>query len=305
MENPVTTWHHIRTAWAEEQRAAGLSPRTIDGRDAVLALLERTGRTPLNISKADMIMVLNRPNARTGEPLSPGTRQVERSYMQTWSRWMLEEGLRDDDPGARLRKVKVPRRRPRPVTEQHISLMLDHGYQSTRDMIVIGALTGLRIGEIVKIAAVDIDWTTNTIRSIRKGGLDHIVHMPPAVQAIAQRRCAGGRWLFPSPYSNAQFPDGGGHILMKSASTSICRVLRTAGIVDPKITGHSLRHYYATTLLRTGTNVRVVQEMMGHASLATTQLYLEVSDAEMSAAASALPFISSRSTSGRTRRATA
>ncbi|MGO1467317.1 MAG: tyrosine-type recombinase/integrase [Microbacterium gubbeenense] len=92
---------------------------------------------------------------------------------------------------------------------------------------------------------------------------------------------------------------------MKSASTSIGRVLRTAWIVGPKITDQSLRRYYATTLLRTGTNVRVVQEMMGHASLATTKLYLEISVAEMSAAASALPFISSRSSSRRTRRVAA
>lgn len=298
----MTTWNDVRSAWAAEQRAAGLSHRTIEGRDAVLALLERTGRTPLNISKADLVMVLNRPNARTGEPLSPGTKQVERSYIQTFTRWLLEEGYRDEDPGARLRKVKVPRRRPRPVTESHIEQMLDHGYQSTRDMIVIGALTGLRMSEIVKMHTDDIDWTTNTIRSIRKGGLHHVVHMPHAVQEIMRRRGDERGWIFPSPYANRQFPEGGGHVLMKSASTSVSRVLRAAGILDPKITGHSLRHYYATTLLRRGVNVRVVQEMMGHASLATTQIYMEVTDEEQSAAASAMPFISSRSHSARPHR---
>lgn len=300
----MTTWHDIRTAWADEQRAAGLSPRTIQGRDAVLELLERTGKAPEQIGKADLIAVLNRPHARTGGPLSPGTRQVERSYMQTWGRWMLEEGYRDDDPAARLRKVKVPRRRPRPLTQAHIGHMLDYGYQSTRDMIVIAALTGLRIGEVVKIRGEDIDHVTNTIQSLRKGGLWHIVHMPPAVQEIAQRRARTG-WWFPSPYSNREFPDGGGHVLMKSASTSISRVLRKAGINDPKITGHSLRHYYATTLLREGVNVRVVQEMMGHASLATTQLYLEVTDEEMATAANVLPFISPRNAARHRMRAAA
>ncbi len=214
---------------------------------------------------------------------------------------MLEEGYRPDDPGARLRKVKVPRRRPRPLTETHITNMLDSGaYQSTRDMIVIAALTGLRIGEVVKIRDEDIDRVTNTIRSLRKGGLEHIVYMPPAIQEIADRRGERG-WWFPSPYSNSRFPDGGGHVLMKSASTSISRVLRKAGIADPRITGHSLRHYYATTLLRQGVGVRVVQEMMGHASLATTQLYLEVTDDEMAAASNVLPFISPRARSGRGR----
>lgn len=291
-------WNTARALWADDQRAAGLAHRTVDGRDALLLTVERaTGRGPLELTKADLVAVLNRPNARTGEPLSPGTKQVERSYLQTFTRWMLEEGYRDDDPGARLRKVKLPRRRPRPVTVQHIELMLDHGYQSTRDMIIVGALTGLRVSEIVKIQDNDVDHLTGTIRSTRKGGLEHLVHMPPAVREIADRR-GGNGWWFPSPYRNHQFPDGGGHILMKSASTSISRCLRSAGIHAP-ITGHSLRHYYATTLLRSGVNVRVVQEMMGHASLATTQLYMEVSDEEMSAAANVLPFISPRQHSSR------
>lgn len=297
------SWEWVRAAWAEEQRAAGLSARTVDERDRLLRALEKhAGVPPAEITKQHLVAFMNRPHARTGGELSPGTRQVERSYLQTWGRWMLDEGLRGDDPAARLRKVKVPRRRPRPLTIGHIDRMFDRGYQSTRDMIVIAALTGLRIGEIVRIHDDDLDTTTWTLRSVRKGGLSQVVHLPPAVREIARRR--GGRgWWFPSAYKNREFPNGGGHVLRKSASSSITRVLRAAGITDPKITGHSLRHFYATTLLRKGVNVRVVQEMMGHASLATTQLYLEVTDDEMAAAANVLPFIAPRGSSSRRRAA--
>lgn len=287
----VNSWEYVRSAWADDQRAAGLSPRTIEARDQLLAMLQtRCGVGPCDVTKRHLVELMNRPHARTGGPLSPGTKQVERSYLQTWGRWMLEEGYRSDDPAARLRKVKVPRRRPRPLSQEHIERMLDLGYQSTRDIIALGALTGLRVSELVKIHDNDLDPVTWTLRSTRKGGLEHVVYLPPAAQEIAQRRSGQG-WWFPSPYRSREFPNGGGHVLRKSASTSISRVLRAAGITDPKITGHSLRHYYATTLLRQGVNVRVVQEMMGHASLATTQLYLEVTDEEMRAASNVLPFI--------------
>jgi integrase/recombinase XerD len=88
---------------------------------------------------------------------------------------------------------------------------------------------------------------------------------------------------------------------MKSASTRISIVLRKVGIPAP-ITGHSLRHFYATTLLREGAKIRVVQEMMGHASLATTQLYAEVTEDEMHEASQLIPDIDPRARSARPHR---
>lgn len=291
----MMTWDHILAHFAAHQHAAGLSERTIAGREAVLRMLaDRSGRGPRQVELVDLLEHLGRPHARSGGQLSPGTKQVERSYLQTWGKWMVDEGYLAHSPAARLPRVKVPRRRPRPLRMEHIDLMLESGaYRRTREIITIAALTGLRVGEVVKIRGEDVDMISGTIRSNRKGGLDHLVWMPADVRAIAETKPTSG-WWFPSPYRNEQFPDGGGHILMKSASSRISRVLRRAGIKDPRITGHSLRHFYATTLLREGVKVRVVQEMLGHASLATTQLYLEVTDDEMAAAAQGLPRIDPR-----------
>lgn len=296
------TWDQVRRRFAVHQRAAGLADRTIQSRDETIEKLARFCElAPLQVEKWDLEEFLTRPNQRTGKQLSPGTKQVERSYLKTVFAWLVDEGIRASDPAARLPRVKVPRRKPRPLRLEHIDLMLDSGaYQSTRDIITIAACTGLRVGEVVKVHDDDIDWVTNTIRSTRKGGLEHVVHMPPAVVEIARRRRGRG-WWFPSTYTNVEFPDGGGHILMKSASTRISIVLRKVGIPAP-ITGHSLRHFYATTLLRQGAPIRVVQEMMGHASLATTQLYAEVTDDEMSDAAQLIPSIEPRAQSARPHR---
>lgn len=294
-------WDEIRGNFATHQRAAGLADRTIASRDATLrALAEHCEVDPVHVTKWDLERFLTRPNARTGAQLAPATKQVERSYLQTVFRWMMDEEIRMSDPAARLPKVKVPRRRPRPLRTEHIDAALDSGiYERTRDIITIAACTGLRLGEVVKIRGEDIDMISGTIRSIRKGGLDHIVHMPPAAIEIARRKPTSG-WWFPSPYSNSLFPDGGGHVLMKSASTRVSIVLRKIGLQAP-ITGHSLRHWYATTLLREGVPIRVVQEMMGHASLATTQLYAEVTDDEMSEASATITHITARRPSTRNR----
>lgn len=101
---------------------------------------------------------------------------------------------------------------------------------------------------------------------------------------------------------NELFPNGGGHILMASASDRVSKAIRAAGITDPRITGHSLRHYAATEMIRRGASLRAVQEFLGHASLATTQLYAEVTLDDMREANSVLPSIHAPAKSGRRRR---
>lgn len=275
-------WEQTLSDFATHQRAQRLSSKTIQNREETLRTVARvTRRGPDAVSTEDLERVLARPHPRTGEPLAPGTMQSERSYMQTFFKWMKKSGRRPDNPAKDLPKVKVPRRKPRPLRLDQIESMLESGiYSRTRDIIMVAALTGLRLGEVVKIRGEDVDIVGRTIRSVRKGGYEHRVGLPDGLLELAQRMPRKG-WWFPSPYPNKQFPNGDGHILMKSASDRVAKAIRAAGIADPRITGHSLRHFLATTLLREGVPIRVVQEMLGHASLATTQLYADVSDEEV------------------------
>lgn len=275
-------WEQTLSDFATHQRSQRLQPKTIANREETLRKIARlTRRGPDAVSTEDLERVLARLHPRTGEPLSPGTMQSERSYMQTFFKWMKKSGRRKDNPAKDLAKIKVPRRRPRPLRIDQIEDMLETGiYSRTRDIITIAAFTGLRLGEVVKIRGEDVDLIGRTIRSTRKGNLDHRVGLPDALLEIAERYPRKG-WWFPSPYPNRQFPNGDGHILMKSASDRVSKAIRAAGIEDPRITGHSLRHWLATTLLREGVPIRVVQEMLGHASLATTQLYADVSEEEV------------------------
>lgn len=295
-------WHDALREFSSFQSAANLAEKTIRNREASLLLLgRRTGKRPLEISKADLQQHLSRTHPRTGERLKQGTMQSERSYFQTFFGWLCDEGYREDNPAARLPRVKMSRRKPRPLRYQQIEEMLDSGaYRRTRDIITICALTGLRIGEVVRIRGEHIDRDAWVLRAVRKGNLEHRVAITPELAEIVKRYPHDG-WWFPSPYKNEQFPNGGGHILMRSASDAVSKAMRRAGISDPNLTGHSLRHFYATTLLRQGVNIRVVQELLGHASLATTQLYTEVLDDEMQTAVAVLPAIATREKSNRRR----
>ena len=175
----------------------------------------------------------------------------------------------------------------------HIQALLECGIrQRTRDYITILSNTGLRIGEVVKIKHTDYDWHTDSFHSVRKGGFVQTIHAREAVRKIIARGADNGsEWLFPTSYRNSQFPQGGGHVLMKSASDSISRAMRRIGINDKRITTHSIRHFYACILLAQGVPVHIVQQLMGHASLATTQLYIKINDNEVREAQNLLPYI--------------
>lgn len=293
-------WNPILAAYAKSQRAANISEKTIQNRHETLVMLaQRSGKSVRDITIDDLEDLLARPHHRTGQPLAQGTMQSERSYLQSFFGWAKDRGHRKGNPAKKLRKIKMARRRPRPLHAAQIDSMLDTGaYRRTRDIITIAALTGLRLGEVVRLRGEDIDREGMTIRAVRKGDLHWRGSLPEGLLELVERMPTTG-WWFPSPYANKEFPQGGGHILMSSASDAVSKAIKRAGISDPNITGHSLRHYLATTMLREGANLRVVQETLGHASLATTQLYAGVTEQEMSDGINLVPVIPLRARSGR------
>lgn len=286
------TWTTTLDQFDIYQRAAGLRPKTLaNRRDSLTLLASRSGRELADISRGDLLEMLTRANPRTGVEISPGTKASERSTYQVFFAWAKEEKLRKGDPAKALPKVKIPRRKPRPLRQAQIEDILRCGiYKRTRDIVTIAALSGLRLGEIVKIRGEEYDPRSGTLRTIRKGGLEQIIVLHPLLVELAREYPPRG-WWFPSPAKNREFPAGGGHILMRSASDRISIAIGKAGITDTRLTAHSLRHFFATILLAEGVSIRVVQEMLGHASLATTQMYTEVTEAQEYAAVVKLPRI--------------
>lgn len=255
--------------FAEYQRGKGLAERTISNRDYMLRQLRRTaGRSLAELTVQDL-------RHHLGRGVSKGSMQTERDCYRAFYRFLAEEKLRDDDPSERLPRIRAPRGRPRPYTQEQIDALLTSGaYKRTRAMILLGCYQGFRAAEIAAAHGHDIDVESGTIRVLGKGGKVSFLPLHPTIAELARVMPRDGFW-FPARKSNT------GHIHSRSVSDLMSRAKKRAGISEPKLTGHSLRHAYGTALVKSGVDLRTVQELMRHESLATTQIYTLIDEDQM------------------------
>lgn len=265
----IMAWTPALTEFENYQRAKGLSPRTIENRDYMLrALARRTTLTPTTVTIREL-------RERLGRGVSRGTMQTERDCYRAFFSFMVEEQLRTDDPAERLSRIRAPRGRPRPYSAEQVDRLLNTGsYRRTRTMILLAYYQGFRASEVAAIHGRDIDLEENTIRVLGKGGKVVILPLHPTI-ADAAAKMPRDDWWFKARAGRD------GHIHPRSVYDLMTRAKKRAGIVEPKLTGHSLRHAYGTDLVRSGVDLRTVQELMRHESLATTQIYTLITDEQM------------------------
>jgi integrase/recombinase XerD len=194
-------------------------------------------------------------------------------------------GLRDDNPAA---AVKLPRRaKPLPKTlspgeaERLIDAAKGTQPRNLRDQALVELMygAGLRVSEAVGLDKTGVDLDGRLVRVIGKGSKERIVPLGrPAVEAL-RRYLAHGRPHLdrrhrPELFLNAQ----GGGLTRAGAFLILRKLAEKAGLEPERVHPHLLRHSFATHLLEGGADLRSVQEMLGHADLATTELYTHVSD---------------------------
>jgi integrase/recombinase XerD len=260
--------------WSCWMRAEGMAERTISERTRIVACAGRyAGMDPSMLSTRQLVAYLaNQPSA--------ATRQTYYGALRAWHRWLAETGQRPDDPTLGVRRPRAPRRRPKPVATTHLEKLLASGIRGrTRAAVLLCAMQGLRVHEAAKMRGEDIDLEADTLRVVGKGGVDETIPLHPDVAAVASDFPRAGFW-FPS-YAHPDRP-----VRRESLSAVISRAMKRAGVPG---TAHSLRHWHATELVRSGVNVRVVQTLMRHSSLATTALYVQVDQDQQRAALALLP----------------
>lgn len=262
--------------FAAYQLAKGLSARTIANRNYMLQSLEKHAGIPLHeVTTAHL-------RERLGRGVAKGTMQTERDCYRAFFGFLVEDGHRSDDPSLRLPKIRAPRGRPRPYSQEQIDALLRSGsYRRTRAMILLACYQGFRASEVAAVHASDIDAGERTIRVRGKGGKVVFLPLHPTIAELAPTM--GSEWWFPARRGAP------GHINSRSVSDLMTRAKRRAGITNEKLTGHSLRHAYGTTLVRAGVDLRTVQELMRHESLATTQIYTLIDDEQLRAGIVRLP----------------
>lgn len=190
--------------------------------------------------------------------------------------WLLEEGKVTTNPARMIRRPVAPKARPRPLTELELRLALTSARPQVRSYLMLGYLAGLRAHEIAKMHGRDVDSTSLTV--LGKGGQLATVPTHPLLWDLAQYYPRDGFW-FPSPAEHRE------HLCASSVTGAVRGLFRSLGIEG---SSHRARHTYATSMLRTGTNLRVIQTLLRHASLETTERYLGVDEDERRAAINSL-----------------
>lgn len=255
-------------------RAEGASANTIELRVGTVGVFARgAGCSPLALSTDAIREVLaGYPNANT-----KATHFVS---IRRFSRWLVTEDIRPDDPTARIKAPRFPRRIPRPCSTPALEAMLEGAQGREKAMILLAAYAGLRAGDIATLKAEHIDLHAGTIYVRGKGGIEALLPLHPDTAAVAADMPASG-WWFPAQRRAA------GHISPEYVSTIMTKVFLRAGAPDRG--AHPLRHWFGTWLVRSGTDLRTVQDLMRHASLNTTAGYLEVADESRRNAVLGLP----------------
>lgn len=260
-------------AFERDQRARGFVDSTVKNRAQCIKALEAAaGRDALDMSSSDVLKYIGRPG------ITRGTRRANQTAIQAFFRFALSHGLRDDDPSEGLPPVRAARGKPRPFTRDQIDAMLHSGaYKNTRAMILLGYYQGFRVSQIARVHGSDIDTRARTIRTVGKGDKVGLLPLHPLIQELAATMPAND-WWFPARGGRT------GHIASASVTNLITLAKKRAGIVDPRLTPHSLRHAFGTDLVEGGVDIRVVQELMMHEDLSTTQIYTGVSHRRKDAA---------------------
>jgi integrase/recombinase XerD len=194
--------------------------------------------------------------------------------------FLLREGDAATDPSEGVARPKVPKNLPRPLSVAEVEAILsappDGGVAGLRDRAILETLygAGLRVSELVAMDVDDVDLDEGSVRVLGKGSKERVVPLGTiAGKAVAAyltraRPVLAGASSGPAVFLNQR----GGRLTRQGATQVLKRAAQLAGI-QKRVTPHTLRHSFATHLLEGGADVRVVQELLGHATLSTTQIY--------------------------------
>jgi integrase/recombinase XerD len=201
------------------------------------------------------------------------------SSVRAFHRFLLREGKISSDPTAAVIRPKLPRSLPKPLSVDDVARVLAHPDRSAkglRDRAVLETLygAGLRISELVGLDVDDADLEEGSVRVLGKGGKERDVPIGRyARDAISAYLTRVRPQIATARSRSALFLNLRGGRLTRQGCAGIVQQHVVGAGIRTKVSPHTFRHSFATHLLEGGADVRVVQELLGHASVATTQVY--------------------------------
>ena len=209
------------------------------------------------------------------------------SAIRSFYRYLLREKIISVSPVATTSSPKLDRRLPSFLTQEEINRLLEAPDLSTpqglRDRALLELLyaSGLRVSELVSLNLEQVNLDTNEVRVWGKGSKERIVLMgQPAARALTAYLTQGRPELLGEKGGNALFLNRYGKRIIERRVQRILEKYTNIAGIGKRVYPHMLRHTFATHLLDGGADLRVVQELLGHASLSSTQIYTHVSKSQ-------------------------
>jgi len=230
------------------------------------------------------------------------SQQRRLSALRQFHRFLVENGQREDDPTQALDSPKKGRPLPKILSQDQVTALLDLAAVEANDenateskcfravrmrcMLELLYATGLRVSELTALPASAARGERPVLAVVGKGGRERLVPLTDAARdaladwdaakrarGAAGARAAdpkvGGRWLFPADSDS-------GHLTRQAFARDLKGLAARAGLPSAKVSPHVLRHAFASHLLENGADLRVVQQLLGHADISTTQIYTHV-----------------------------
>lgn len=240
--------------------------------------MEKHGNTLLTAEDGDLRSYLASFNKQSVRTLARRLSSLRRLYS-----YLVREGLMTHDPSARVESPRLGRPLPKSLTETDVEALLEAPDITTslglrdRTMLEVLYATGLRVSELIAMTSLQVNLRQGVIRVVGKGNKERLVPLGEEAISWLQKYLSEARPDLVNQRSvNALFPTQRGSAMTRQAFWHLVkRYARQAGISKP-LSPHVLRHAFATHLLNNGADLRVVQMLLGHSDISTTQIYTHI-----------------------------
>ena len=261
----------------------GSSPRTVESyrRDLVdlEGFLKAQGVPMIKAQRSDLEAYLHRLAA---SGLAPKTQARRLSAMREFYRFLFSENTVKQNPTDYLISPKIGKALPKYLSEEEINRLLARAESEEKRVYTLMEVlyaSGLRVSELVGLPVSALDSENQTLRVMGKGSKERVVPLNPrAIKAlekwmvVREAHLPVGRinkWLFPSGAK-------AGHLTRDGFFKHLKQIAKNAGVAPEKVSPHVFRHSFASHLIAHEADLRSVQKMLGHADIATTEIYTHV-----------------------------
>ncbi|MCL4779292.1 MAG: site-specific tyrosine recombinase XerD [Gammaproteobacteria bacterium] len=267
----------------------GLSTNTLGAYRADLAALQRwlaqRDTSLIYASRADLLAFIS-SRAKQGSKPRSTARQL--SSFRRFYRFLLREGMIQEDPTVKIDMPKIGRSLPRSLTESEVDALLaapetsDPLGHRDRAMLEVLYATGLRVSELINLRQSEVNLNQGVLRIRGKGDRERLIPFGEESQRWIREFMMGPRLeILLERQSEYLFPTRRGERMTRQAFWHIIKRYAKKADIEARLSPHTLRHAFATHLLNHGADLRVVQMLLGHSDLSTTQIYTHVARERM------------------------